>query len=66
ADQFVDERFDARIDRRVRVIGNFFGRGHGGKSISLFWVTMALSGAYFLLESVEISLPSHHPLRRQI
>src|SRR3546814_5944564 len=61
ADEFVDERLDARIDRRVRIIGNFFERGHGGKSNSLFWVTMALSGAFFPLESIDISWMPHHP-----
>src|SRR3546814_10614118 len=61
ADEFVDERLDARIDRRVRIIGNFFERGHGGKSNSLFWVTMALSGAFFPLESIDISWLPHHP-----
>src|SRR3546814_4611388 len=54
ADEFVDERLDARVDRGIGIIGNFLGRRHGGKSNSLFWVTMALRGAYFLLESIGI------------
>src|SRR3546814_632585 len=54
ADEFVDERLDARVDRGIGIIGNFFGRRHGGKSNSLFRVTMALRGAYFLLESIGI------------
>src|SRR3546814_6236259 len=54
ADEFVDERLDARVDRGIGIIGNFLGRRHGGKSNSLVWVTMALRGAYFLLESIGI------------
>src|SRR3546814_5215715 len=44
ADEFVDERLDARVDRGIGIIGNFLGRRHGGKSNSLVWVTMALRG----------------------